>query len=60
MAHCNFQVKKQCRFFRLRIWMRIQGKTSAIKLLMLTKASTTKSMWATLNPNPHEFPIHTN
>jgi hypothetical protein len=29
-------------------------------IMMLTKASTQKSMWTTLMSNPREFPTHTN
>ena len=40
--------------------MKIQGKASSIKTLMLTKENTIKLMWATLNSNPYKFPTHTN
>jgi hypothetical protein len=35
--------------------MKIQGKASTIKLLMLTKSITIKLMWATQNSYPHDF-----
>lgn len=40
--------------------MKIQDWVSTKKILILTKASTTKSMWATPNSNPYESPTHTN
>ena len=47
-------------FFRLHVWMEIEGEASTMELLMLTKASTRGSMWATLTPNPHDFNTHSN
>ena len=40
MAHYNFHYKKLMWIFRLHIWMKIQGKASTIKLLMLSKVAT--------------------
>lgn len=40
--------------------MKNQGWVSTKKILILTKASTTKSLWTTPNSNPYEFPTHTN